>query len=1019
MMPKMPLRRGSALLIVLGMMSFMLFSGIAFAVYMRSARLPTSFLRRTTTSRQLVKAALAEAIEQIDSAIGNDPHPGVCSEATYSTGALPNTWRHRVFFGSDLRGTASSALAVNTKAPSVLTLEGLAYLPPNLINDVRFFSRCTPTAQWKPFWFDSGRYAYVAVDVSDYFDINRLKANVPRAASPDRRISLAHLFETINASGTEVEHTGVGNGASTWDEFVKDSCGTEEPFVSLADFNIAWGEGTKNIGTAIKNPFRLFVETGSAYGGITSADPMAEYYKQLTFVTDSWSPTPTPTNGIEVADILADDKWQPFDPKNLKTTAQGTLDEIAAESNWKELIKTGGNYLGKLNGGNGLSEETAVALWDYLDDNVQPLTLALPTCERVPMVCAIQPQIGGSIKVTKTESAVRVTGSSGSSETAEQDVTFSIDFSDVGSGLDGFVGLTYPFLLKGRTPKESFDADGRVALFLTEESTDVRARRTGGRQVKGLYLESDGDVQQGGASEVAVKYPFTLGSVDITTMGKGEANKAPAQDYHCQFQSTTVAAKPFVKLTYRWTRDKTTHAPAKPTYLNPGQIVTVTEPDGNEKFGLMKEDGSRDTNFDFLKNQGGSKKAKVHVAFWVRVKESGKTVDLVPACFQDDKNLNGASDDVADLFGDRDPYPLLSFPASGTIELTLEKLYDGNLGSYTVTGQTLMTGDPRFNHAPENWKYMGAVSGDISANWYNLEKSYAQQDGKNGDIYMATSDAGYLQSLYELLLLPRIMRNETSTLRQFDGMIRGGDSGLNQMKDHAFMWRSYQPSDFKEIADKQLIVAGDNGPKVNPYSDSSEVLMAAFANTPIDWRAAVTNASSSVNDAVNTKNATATQFNPKYAWNGYNEKERGRICWEHLADFASDFSGRVRSEQNWEKAWREMSWSRSPSELLTGKQLDDTDTRLYSVDKKFLYGFWHDSFAARQQLFLVFVRAEPMMMGGGVAGAAPPQLGARAVALVWRDPSPFAEAQGARAQGGTSTVPDIHRTRILFYHTFD
>ena len=73
-----------------------------------------------------------------------------------------------------------------------------------------------------------------------------------------------------------------------------------------------------------------------------------------------------------------------------------------------------------------------------------------------------------------------------------------------------------------------------------------------------------------------------------------------------------------------------------------------------------------------------------------------------------------------------------------------------------------------------------------------------------------------------------------------------------------------------------------------------------------------------------------------------------------------------------------------------------------------------DCFAAEQQLFLVFVRAEPLMMGGGPMSKIPPQLGARAVALVWRDPT---ETSGSAMASGSNGYP--HRTRILFYKTLE
>ena len=58
-------RNGSALLIVLGMLAFMIVSAVAFAAYMRFARLPSSYLRRTSASRLLAKAALARVVEDL------------------------------------------------------------------------------------------------------------------------------------------------------------------------------------------------------------------------------------------------------------------------------------------------------------------------------------------------------------------------------------------------------------------------------------------------------------------------------------------------------------------------------------------------------------------------------------------------------------------------------------------------------------------------------------------------------------------------------------------------------------------------------------------------------------------------------------------------------------------------------------------------------------------------------------------------------------------------------------------
>ena len=48
------------------------------------------------------------------------------------------------------------------------------------------------------------------------------------------------------------------------------------------------------------------------------------------------------------------------------------------------------------------------------------------------------------------------------------------------------------------------------------------------------------------------------------------------------------------------------------------------------------------------------------------------------------------------------------------------------------------------------------------------------------------------------------------------------------------------------------------------------------------------------------------------------------------------------------------------------------------------------------------------MMGGGSVNSTPPALGARAVALVWRDP-----------EGSSGGVDVPHRTRVLMYRQFE
>ena len=134
-----------------------------------------------------------------------------------------------------------------------------------------------------------------------------------------------------------------------------------------------------------------------------------------------------------------------------------------------------------------------------------------------------------------------------------------------------------------------------------------------------------------------------------------------------------------------------------------------------------------------------------------------------------------------------------------------------------------------------------------------------------------------------------------------------------------------------------------------------------------------------------------------------------KFAWKDLQKVADQFISAFRDDNgNWAAGFHNLDWDGENSDFC-GVDFESTNAdELYDIDRKFLYGFWRDSFAPKQQLFLVFVRAEPMMMGGGSIGQTPPQLGARAVALVWRDPVKRGSENG-----------DPHQTRVLFYRQFD
>ena len=92
-------RKGSALLVVLGLMAFLSISALAFAAYMRYSRIPSSYTRRSSSARNLVKAALARAIDQLDKSVNNHIHPNLNGAG----GVNPegNKWICRVLTGKN------------------------------------------------------------------------------------------------------------------------------------------------------------------------------------------------------------------------------------------------------------------------------------------------------------------------------------------------------------------------------------------------------------------------------------------------------------------------------------------------------------------------------------------------------------------------------------------------------------------------------------------------------------------------------------------------------------------------------------------------------------------------------------------------------------------------------------------------------------------------------------------------------------------------------------------------------
>lgn len=1050
-------RRGSALLIVLGMLAFMIVSAVAFSAFMRYSRMPSSFLRRTAASRQLVKAALARAIDEVDAAIGNNPHPGVgVAETRYprdpEKGDLErrNIWVHRVFFGTnDCYSVGNSGNENgdwgNTVSP--LTLEGLAYIPAPLVDDVRYLSRYTPTAAWKSLAFDAGRYVYCAVDISDYFDVNRMLANASRSSAANRRVTLSYIFDGEGSGLSEKWDKWMENFRDYDEDSGKFSWESKAPLVSVADLNLAMEN--KTFGTIRSHFYNYVTANRKDFYTSGSSDEELERIGNMAFVTEGLFPPEEDPDNDKIYD-LSDSKWQPFDidpgqgdtdPFKLSDLLMGSVHRNPKEMGWHTRLS-----------GAGLA-----ALYDYLDPNHVPVSLALPTLERVPMIVGLEPSFDGKLSVSRDLEYNKYNGGEdgngdpgqlppeeGSTRQVEQTVRYWLDSQKLNLSAGALNAImVYPFSKKVDYT-DSFTLDGRLSLFFSAPGVDMSLRTDNpAKNSEILHLASKEKCGVGidgnGMMNIALQGGISLnGSKDIKNPTDAVKDitlpfaSAGAENINSALNGDSA----LLRVTYRWTQIAAmvqgTGGVKKLGWKNKfSEVLSGSVTPDSQTYAtdlcIVNANGTRSGSPGDLAGWVNSGKTiNLNVAVWLRVKDkSGNVVDMVPACLQDDdiqKNLN--DEPLAHIAGEWGAcFPLMRFDTAGQgsntgINLSLDNLEklannDEPGDNITIWPKSALVADPRFNHAPENWfAHDGALSSSV---WLNPENS---QTG--GDIFMSVSDAGYLQSKYELAMLPAL----TDDL-YFD--VKGGkDSGSSQgnmppvtsysgrsipaarsqTAQNSKMWLTYEPwgADRDAFEDNMKNwISGRAGVRVNPYSDSTNVIMAAFANTPIDWSHASSNivSQSGSKDYYSMK---ADEFNKNYA---FNDDSPYALAYEDLESVAGKFMNKVREfNGDWKKAWNEMDWY---SGDLCGLTLGNSD-KLWEVDKKFLYGFWRESLAARQQLFLIFVRAEPAMMGGGGMGQIPPQLGGRAVAVVWRNPDPV--------QKDGETVPP-HQTRVLFYRQLD
>ena len=1092
-------KRGSALMVVIGFLAFMIVSAVAFSIYMRAERLPSSALRRTVASRQLAKAALAEAIARVDDSLRGSPFPGLLfpadgQSAMYTPRGYPEHWEGRIFMPPRDGGTGNQTeeqgmaarvyYAPANQTVSVPTLEGLGYVPAPLVNDVRFLGRSTYTAKWKNLPYDAGRFAFVAINVSDYFDINRMRADIPRTSNSDGRISLSYLFDrnvrpldeakeqqfaTVDnfsnlAQFDSIAHEGrpSGDGAN--------AIGSDAPYVSMLDFNLAYGSQASR---EMQPPFYRWIDNnrgGSSTQMYTSPDAYNAAARQ-PFITESCA-----TNEKYQVDI-ATLQGQPFGTEVRQDNVSFmTVNTKAASSKFftplRDSRTIGPETLQFANGLQSLSMIAAV-MYDYLDHNDVPASLAWPCVERVPMFATVEPSFAFNIPAVQAQ-------------TTDDTTVWMFNPNEwLRAGMLSAV-YAFPFRRNGKERNDTFKAQAIVRIFLAPENITLSEKEGLGMalrpQTAAQWTQKANMFELNGMNNVFC-LTFKLDEQTITLPDNIEFDEQAGGLINFPVNVDAINnAGPVPIVT-------------KKTVKNSNNGVTTTTEEFTVNVSPLGKDGKPlfpvvGTPIDVgVFNGIAGQPLRPYVCVWMRIiNGDGKTVDLVPAVIEDDNILNGGSGSVpalAEYLLQAQDGPLLRF--QGDKQFNYSSMVSGGAaagGEVQWDPKSFCALDPRFNWAPEDW-YDPSASMTTFKAWLDKTKAYikAHVDDDNNpcdsDIFCAVSNQGLLQSLGEFAFLPRLTDVYGSGVPRlsvkaasggYDGVVRKSPSNVANVK---CAWRSYEMnrdvySYFKEVG---IGRSTSRECLVNPYTPDMTIMMAALANTPCDYWAAG-GALNAIKKPTNsdTKDlqglvspdpsiSGAANAVQKYAFSSKNSEAylQGRYLREIAETFQSNFrskdelrkaflrmrrdSDRAQAADVWEEIWDRI-WgvNADPNEsiyeysgirvqgdnyhILFGK---DVGTNLYGVDRKFLYSYWRDCFANKQQLFLIFVRAESSAIGGPGEGT-PGQKGARAVALVWRNPV-------ATVDGGTDglrwdtdqsymqrdTVRDRrpHQTRVLFYHQFD
>ena len=880
--------KGSALLVVLGFLTFMIISAVSFSIYMRIERQASSNYRHSITARHLLESALYRAMDEVDADLRGNSSAGTAVK--FPTHA---TWEGRVF--------TSKSNTPEIEDARVLSLEALSFMPASLVNDARYYSKSTPQeptygTKWRRMSMPIeglvdiqnnrarssgnksfvGRYAYICVNLSDMLNINGC------SAAPGR--SLSNLVSVANLFGTP--------GDSTMANRFSLQASNDVHYATMQDFYACMAVANKNFfGGPSDSPYIQFLKDGKNLSFNDSFNHL--------LVTDGFAKAP-PARSTACNVTLN----PPFTPGQLSAGVGGVGPSMnpVFSAKIRELFPDAAAIAQ-----NGWPFQAMLA--DYLSkDTVGLMRLDAPSSKLAPMICQVRlaapitPSIRSEMQGTPPN----------------ESIVYSLNLvSDVNAMNAGFglqVRVCFPFKnVESRISPYTLKVDGFIRVDKTAQQPELTSS---------IVLDAEKDTVFTGTATITPR------AID----GIGDAQ--------------TVQNK-----CYQWV----------PVPVN---IATVPIKMADSK-------GAVYNGFDINK--------KINVALVItsmKVQIGSAIYDSTP------ETPPGPS------LPDR---PKLYFQ---TGEASIVSGNPGNPWKMPYAWDSLEVPDPRFNHYVANWVNNMDDPDRNNEGIHKITKDLLGVDGRDADIFMASSGAEKLQSIGELGFMVRpykydpIKGSKHVNFRVKKGLEPANDDSdaffrTIRLYDHGAGHRRDKIYDnFYMALDAEGNLPLNANVRINPLTSIGPIIECALDRIPYNFN--IANAGSTVPKQNYTEGALKTgwtDFVGKWA-NVFTNEVRTANLNTSFQGSLSDFYG-DEARMGWYSSEKEARLT-----IFTGGFV--APAPVYEIDRKMMYAFSLDSMSDRQQLFLYVFQAEAV---SPIAFAEMRSLaGGRAVALVWRDPYPKGSA---------------------------